>query len=213
MTASAAPATGSGTGPAGTGGLNAAEAAAALGMLPHREGGYFRETYRSPVVTPTPVGRRALCTSILYMLTAEDPSRFHRLRFDEVWFFHAGSPVEMVFLDPVETVIVGPEVPQALAPGGRWMAARIAGTSPSGAVPPLEHKPECVLDAAESAAAGPAWALVGCVVNPGFEYEDFEAGERDALLAAYSRGDGVHPRSLVNPAHSGLCSPMSYKTA
>jgi predicted cupin superfamily sugar epimerase len=64
---------------------------------------------------------------------------------------------------------VGPEAPQALAPGGRWMAARMA----------------VVCDGAEPTAASPAWALVGCVVNPGFEYEDFEAGERGALLAAY----------------------------
>ena len=105
-------------------GLSAAQVAAVLGLLPHREGGYFRETYRSPVVIPTPAGMRPLCTSILYLLTADDPSRFHRLRFDEVWFFHAGSPVEMVFLDPLETHVVGPEAPQALAPGGRWMGAR-----------------------------------------------------------------------------------------
>jgi uncharacterized protein len=159
-----------GQGPAGPGlaALTAGEVAAVLGMSPHREGGYFRETYRSPIVIPTPAGSRSLCTSILYLLTAADPSRFHRLRFDELWFFHAGSPVEMVFLDPVETTVVGPEGPQALAPGGRWMAARIAGVAPSETGPP-----------------GPAWALVGCVVDPGFDYEDFEAGEREALLAAY----------------------------
>jgi uncharacterized protein len=162
--------------PAGAGlaGLNAAQVAAALGLLPHQEGGYYRETYRSPVVIPTPVGTRALCTSILFLLTADDPSRFHRLRFDEMWFFHAGSSVEMIFLDPLETVLVGPEAPQALAPGGRWMAARIAATERS--------------EAAEGAAAAPpgrAWALVGCVVNPGFEYDDFEAGERGALLTAF----------------------------
>lgn len=159
------------TGAAATGsglaGLDAAQMAAALGMLPHREGGYFRETYRSGIVTPTPAGSRSLCTSILYLLTETDPSRFHRLRFDEIWFFHAGSPVEMVFLEPVETVSVGPDSPQALAPGGRWMAARILG-SERGAT-----------------GLGRAWALVGCVVNPGFEYEDFEAGVRETLLRQF----------------------------
>jgi uncharacterized protein len=155
-----------GNAPAGSGlaGLSCAQVAAVLDMRPHREGGYYRETYRSGIVTPTPVGERSICTSILYMLTATDPSRFHRLRFDEVWFFHAGSPVEMVLLDPVETVVVGPDSPQALAPGGRWMAARILGSELRGDVPP------------------PAWALVGCVVNPGFEYEDFEAGTCETLL-------------------------------
>ena len=164
--------------------LTAAQVAGVLGLLPHREGGYYRETYRSPVVTPTPAGSRSLCTAILYLLTSEDPSRFHRLRFDEVWFFHAGAPVEMVFLDPVETLVVGPDAPQALAPGGRWMAARIAAPPAEGAaardiLPAPECRPET------SPAPGPLWALVGCVVNPGFEYEDFEAGKREALLATY----------------------------
>jgi len=165
---------------AGVEDLNAAQIAAVLGLLPHREGGYFRETYRSPVVIPTPAGTRSLSTAILYLLTADDPSRFHRLRFDEVWFFHAGSPVEMVFLDPHETLLVGPQAPQALAPGGRWMAARVA--------PPVRG-------AAAAPAAGPDWALVGCVVSPGFEYDDFEAGNREALLQAYPQA-ADHIRAL-----------------
>ncbi len=148
--------------------LNSAQVAAVLKLLPHREGGYFRETYRSPIVVPTPAGMRSLSTAILYLLTAEDPSRFHRLRFDEVWFFHAGSPVEMVFLDPHETLVVGPDVPQALAPGARWMGARVMATA--------SEAPD---------GAGPDWALVGCVVSPGFEYDDFEAGSGDTLLRAY----------------------------
>jgi predicted cupin superfamily sugar epimerase len=110
---------------------------------------------------------RSVSTSILYLLTAGDPSRFHRLRFDEVWFFHAGSSVEMVLLDPLETQIVGPEKPQVLAPGGRWMAARVVGAE------------------ASSSQADIAWALVGCVVSPGFEYDDFEPGHRQDLLQAY----------------------------
>jgi len=155
--------------------------AGALGLLPHREGGYFRETYRSPVAIPTPAGMRSLSTAILYLLTADDPSRFHRLRFDEVWFFHAGSPVEMVFLDPHEVFFVGPQAPQALAPGGRWMGARVAPPAPEAETAP---------------AAGPDWALVGCVVSPGFEYDDFEAGNREALLRAYPQA-ADHIRALT----------------
>jgi hypothetical protein len=105
-----------------------------------------------------------LCTAILYLFTAADPSRFHRLRFDEVWFFHAGAPVEMSLLGPLDTRVLRREAPQVFVPGGRWMAARIA---PRGSEP------------------GPDWALVGCVVSPGFDYDDFEAGRRDDLLADF----------------------------
>jgi uncharacterized protein len=167
------------TGP-GLAGLSAVQVATVLGLLPHREGGFFRETYRSPVTVTTLVGTRSLSTAILYLLTEDDPSRFHRLRFDEVWFFHAGSPVEMVFLDPLQTVTIGPGTPQVLAPGGRWMGARIAGAGVAGErLPSPECSPDRVLGA--DPGAGPAWALIGCVVSPGFEYDDFEAGERDEL--------------------------------
>jgi uncharacterized protein len=166
---------------------SAPQLAAVLGLLPHREGGYFRETYRSPIQIPTPAGMRSLTTAILYMLTASDPSRFHRLRFDEVWFFHGGAQVEMVFLDPLETVVIGPEAPQALAPGGRWMAARVLeGVSGAAAQPAARDfipAPECAAD--PGVPFEPAWALVGCLVSPGFEYDDFEAGRLDDLLASY----------------------------
>lgn len=181
---------------AGLEALNAAQVAAALGLLPHREGGYFRETYRSPVVIPTPAGMRSLSSAILYLLTADDPSRFHRLRFDEMWFFHAGSPVEMVFLDPLETLVIGPDAPQALAPGSRWMAARVALAAPEqaagGAAPAAASSAP---RAGMTPAARPDWVLVGCVVSPGFEYDDFEAGNRDTLLPAYPEATD-HIRAL-----------------
>lgn len=158
-------------------GLSAAETAAVLGLVPHREGGFFRETYRSPVMVPTPAGRRSLATAIFYLLTVQSPSRFHRLRFDEVWFHHAGAPVEMFLLGPgkddgPERVLVGPDRPQMVVPGGRWMAARVAEGLPHEAGP-------------QPAQPAPPWALVGCVVSPGFEYEDFELGDREALLTAF----------------------------
>lgn len=144
-------------------GLAAADVAAALQLLPHREGGFFRETYRSQIIVPTPRGPRSLCTAILYLLTAADPSRFHRLGFDEVWFHHAGAPAELVFLQPLETHVIGAGAPQAVVPGGRWMAART------------------VVQAGLDLGGPQDWTLVGCVVSPGFAYEDFEQGEREIL--------------------------------
>jgi hypothetical protein len=92
------------------------------------------------------------------------------LRFDEVWFFHAGAPAEVVLLEPFERRLIGPGLPQLLVCGGRWMAARVA-----------EH-------AAPRAAPAADWTLVGCVVSPGFEYEDFGPGDRERLLA-------IHPEA------------------
>jgi predicted cupin superfamily sugar epimerase len=172
-------------------------------LLPHREGGFFRETYRSPVLVPTPSGVRSLSTAIMYLLTLDDPSRFHRLRFDEVWFFHTGAPVEMVFLDPLETHIVGPTTPQVLAPGGRWMAARIAQTPPETAPGVAASAPAGTAFpraaamtpgpslTAGSSLEGPDWALVGCMVSPGFEYDDFEAAGTDTLLSAHPEAAGL----------------------
>ena len=61
-----------------------------LALLPHPEGGYYKETYRS---SETIDGEQALMTSILFLLTSDSPSHFHRIQSDEHWYFHEGSPL------------------------------------------------------------------------------------------------------------------------
>jgi predicted cupin superfamily sugar epimerase len=140
-----------------------AEVAAALGLTPHAEGGFFRETYRSPVTFETSGGSRCLASSILYLVDERNPSRFHRLASDEMWFFHDGVPLEMTFLGKesgrIRTTLLGRGDPQVLVPAGVWMAARVA--------------------------PGEGWTLAGCVVSPGFEYQDFERADRDRLLREF----------------------------
>ena len=163
----------------------AEELAAVLGLKPHSEGGLFRETYRAGEVVETPRGRRAAYTTILFLVTAAAVSRLHRLSSDEIWVFQGGLPLEFITLAPggeLSRVLLGdaaepdasdaekvvaPQAlePQALAPAGHWQGARLAG------VAHLQVER--------------AWCLLSCVVIPGFEYEDFEMGERGALLAAY----------------------------
>jgi predicted cupin superfamily sugar epimerase len=184
----------------------ARELAATLGLEPHPEGGFFRETYRSAEVVETPRGERPLSTAILFLVTSDSLSRLHRLRGDELWVFQGGLPLELVTIagdgqpgvrvlgdlgelvrsgrpgsvggrDPGSATVVeglpglpdgaGDWLPQALVPGGSWPGARHAGGP---------HLP-----------ADYAWALVSCIVTPGFVYEDFELGERAALLASYPR--------------------------
>jgi len=158
-------------------GASAAAVAKALGLEPHREGGYFRETYRSPLTVRTGFGVRSLATAILYLLTGSDPSRFHRLRSDEVWFYHAGSRAEMVMLEPDPRMsasdgerrspsrMLGQEHPHILVPEGTWLGVRVAP--------------------GQAAGGCPDWTLASCVVTPGFEYEDFELADREKLLREF----------------------------
>jgi predicted cupin superfamily sugar epimerase len=38
---------------------------------------------------------------------------------------------------------------------------------------------------------GRGWAMVGCTVAPGFEFEDFEMGKREELVALYRQHRGL----------------------
>ena len=76
-----------------------------LKLSPHPEGGYYRETYRSPDTLPAAsvserfAGSRSCCTGIFYLLQAGDYSAFHRIKSDEMWHFYAGNPLEVHMLD------------------------------------------------------------------------------------------------------------------
>ncbi|OFW58871.1 MAG: hypothetical protein A2133_02270 [Actinobacteria bacterium RBG_16_64_13] len=186
------------------------EVAQRLALKPHREGGYFRETYRSPVEVATDAGPRPVSTAILYLLTQSDPSRLHRLRRDELWFYHAGAPAELVLLapplvkriedapaapgagldpQPFTTQVIGLDRPQAVVPAYYWAAARVLtedqtdwGTG---------RAPERRWTADRRAAPELHWTLVSCVVSPGFEYEDFELADRKTLLRQFPQARAV----------------------
>jgi predicted cupin superfamily sugar epimerase len=168
---------------------------ATLDLSPHREGGYYRETYRSEIGVATVNGKRSASTAVLYLLTHAEPSRFHRLRSDELWFYHSGALAELVLLRPVEGKasarpghherlaeqrVIGPGSPYVLVPGGWWVAVRaIVGeqTDWGGG-----RAPERRWTADRRAKREYDWTLVSCVVTPGFDYADFEMADRDALL-------------------------------
>jgi uncharacterized protein len=135
-----------------------------LGLSPHPEGGWYRETWRSPIgFAPAGYpGERAAATGIYFLLGPGERSRWHRVRSDELWLWHAGGPLTLSFGgDAAEPrlereVVLGPDLaaghrPQVLIPGGVWQAGAPAGTSE---------------------------VLVSCVVAPGFDFEDFELSGR-----------------------------------
>lgn len=136
------------------------ELVALLGLEPHVEGGWFRETWKAPgrVVPEGYGGPRAYATGIYFLLHPGEVSRPHRVRSDELWLWHRGGPLRMRLGGgggaPVEEVLLGPAVergerPQVLVPGGEWQSAEPAGDEP---------------------------VLVTCVVAPGFHYDDFTLG-------------------------------------
>ncbi|MEW2356999.1 cupin domain-containing protein [Spirillospora sp. NPDC029432] len=135
--------------------------AAALGLLPHPEGGWYRETWRAPAsfVPDGYPGERAAATGIYFLLPPGEESMWHSVRSDEVWLWHRGGPLSLLLggdgPEPGSptVVTVGPDVadgqaPQAIVPAGTWQAARPAGGTE---------------------------VLVSCVVAPGFDFADFRA--------------------------------------
>ncbi|MEZ6024487.1 MAG: cupin domain-containing protein [Hyphomonadaceae bacterium] len=134
-----------------------------LQLQRHPEGGWYRETWRSA----TRVGERAIGTAIYFLLEPGQSSAWHRVDADEFWLWHAGAPLALRIAGAegadARRVALGPDVlggqhPQALIPAGHWQATR--------------------------AEAG--WALVSCIVAPGFEFSGFAmaAAETAASLDA-----------------------------
>lgn len=143
----------------------------ALGLQPHPEGGYFRETYRSNERIRCSDGRlRSASTAIYYLLRGSDYSAWHRIRSDELWHFHAGTPLDVhVLTDDGELVthrLGNPlehagAVFQAMVPANHWFAAERVPSGPED------------------------FALLGCTVAPGFEFSEFELAEVTDLAARF----------------------------
>ncbi len=137
---------------------------ARLALAPHPEGGFYRETWRSPSRVITPRGERPALTVIHYLLPAGGFSAFHRVHSDEVWHHAGGGPLELHVLDVsgahevhrVGRAGTGATVPHVVVPAGSWQAARPVGG---------------------------LHVLASCSVAPGFDFADFEmAREADLLL-------------------------------
>jgi uncharacterized protein len=154
--------------------LSPSALARSLGLTPHPEGGFFKEVFRSadlsPILPPRFGPERPplpYCTSIYYLVEAPDFSAFHRIKADELWYFHAGTGIAVHILGPDGGYRV-----LELGPGGEYFGA-VAALSWFAAEP-------------RAPAAGPrAWGLVSCAVAPGFDYRDFELADRAALGSEY----------------------------
>lgn len=142
-----------------------------LRLQPHPEGGWFRETYRSRGLIPKEglpdrfPGPRSVSTAIYFLLEGAQFSAFHRIRSDEMWHFYAGRTLRVHVIGKHGKMTghrlgASPgDAFQVLVPAGAWFAAEV-----------VRHR---------------GYALVGCTVAPGFDFADFEMGDRRQLLSQF----------------------------
>ena len=143
-----------------------------LELLPHPEGGYYKETYRSSeMISSTALpdrfeGDRHFSTAIYFMLRSEDRSVFHRIKSDEVWHFYQGSTLLIYVLQQNQLKIykLGSDIEkgeslQIVIPANCWFGAHVE-----------KHH---------------SFALCGCTVAPGFDFRDFEMAHRKDLIKKY----------------------------
>ncbi len=152
-----------------------------LGLIPHPEGGFYKETYRSDILIPANLlsvprnGHRSLSTAIYFLITSGNFSAFHRILSDEMWHFYAGDPLLVHVLHPdnqqYSTCHIGLHVdkgqrPQAVIPAGSWFASETTGQ----------------------------YSLVGCTVAPGFDFNDFQLADAGELTLLFPDQIGVIKR-------------------
>ena len=140
-------------------------------LLPHPEGGYYKETYRSTEHIPHAAlaqhfsGSRSFSTAIYFLLLKDLFSAFHRIQSDECWHFYEGASLHVHVLHlngNYELISLGRnsakgEVYQAIVPAGAWFASESIGE----------------------------YSFVGCTVAPGFDFADFELARAANLKADY----------------------------
>jgi hypothetical protein len=128
-------------------GVTAEAIIAKLGLQPHPEGGWYRETWKGPELQG-----RASGTAILFLLKTGEQSQWHRVDADEIWLWHAGAPLVLAMGETTAREhrlgpdVLDGEMPQLIVPAGWWQAARSTG----------------------------GWTLVSCTVSPGFRFDGFE---------------------------------------
>lgn len=154
-----------------------------LALLPHPEGGYYREVYRSHEQVPGAAlparytGDRAFATGIYFLLTSAAFSAFHKVNSDEGWHYYTGTaPIRIYFVSEEGEMIkqdLGPDIDagqvfQFVVPANHWFAAEVIGED--------------------------GFGLVGCTVAPGFDFEDFQLAERQTLVDEFPQHEALMTR-------------------
>ncbi len=157
-----------------------------LDLQPHPEGGYFKETYRSSEeISHSELGenyngKRNVSTCIYFLLTSDMFSAFHKINQDEIWHFYEGSPIELHTISEDghhHKFLIGGDfssgqTPQLVVHGDNYFAARILDDD--------------------------SYALVGCTVAPGFDFDDFVLPSRNELISEFPQ----HQELITKFTHS-----------
>lgn len=144
-----------------------------LELLPHPEGGYYKENYRSASTLIRETlpqgfsGNRNLSTAIYFLIEKNNFSALHKIKSDEIWHFYAGDALEVIEIDrdgnlrstSIGTKLKEGEVFQYVVKANTWFGSRVK--------------------------QGGAYSLVGCTVSPGFDFNDFEMAKQDELIKEF----------------------------
>ena len=166
--------------------MNARELVEKLSLVPHPEGGWYREIYRARERTQTRRGLRSTLTTIHYLLEQGQLSRWHVVQSDEVWHFYGGAPLELLEYDPAARRFTRHVLGGVVDGTESVVPHRAAGAQDS-----LRYAPVAVIEAGvwQAARSGGEFSLVGCTVGPGFEFEDFRFVDALPGHAAHFTGE------------------------
>lgn len=148
-------------------------------LLPHPEGGWYKETYRSAdsiehhALPESFKGSRNFSAAIYFLLESGNFSAFHRISGDECWHFYAGERLDLYVLYPngsMEEIHIGSDIEhgecfQYVVPGGCWFASRPAASS--------------------------SFCFVGCTTAPAFDFADFELAVAADLVTVYPQHESL----------------------
>ena len=149
--------------------MNAEQLVQYYAMLPHPEGGFYKEAYRSEEYVAQKAlperlnGNRSFSTAIYFLLEQGNFSAFHRIKSDECWHFYAG-----------ETLLV-----YVLYPNGKLLITRLGNNLLNGETFQFVVPANCWF--ASEPAPNSNFSFVGCTVSPGFDFADFELANEDEL--------------------------------
>ncbi|WP_394871154.1 cupin domain-containing protein [Clostridium butyricum] len=149
-----------------------------LNMIAYPEGGFYKEIYSSEEnITSKELrvnfeGSRILWTSIYFLLRDGEVSNFHRLKSDEMWYYHSGSPLTIYMISPE----------------GEFITEQLGLNIENGEKPQVLVPKDYIFG---SAMNNEGYALVGCMVSPGFEFRDFELFKRSFLLEKYPQYEEI----------------------